>query len=502
MRLEPLAALLSAAVLLPPAQVYSQSPAAKPTGNLTASNRVDDELKGPARLLLDLSRAVPPEFQADVLTRIAASPLLSETRRRARVIEEAFEVASNAQNQLRMDALPGTDVDSRSGYLALAYEAGLDSLSLKCRAVRALIPVNKPAAIRLFGDVPIPQPRPLTCEDRLVFDLDAYYSLLAEIVRLPLTGEERRGEKPFDLMMREISGIVSPAQVPLIVRAVREAAASGRDMEYFIAALESALAGIAIDYRSFSVSGLELARQIGLLSDTCRLRGVSNVAFLGAARKYFIRELQGTRCGDSAANGGRASTLVRVFNDGIRATAFPRNTVLPEITESEAVPDKIEGAGPSDLLWTDPMSNRLERQVRDLRGFRGKLIDDEWRGRLLELTSIVADWKPTDDMSALDYFHEKCVLLRSLLDVAPDAASREPVLGAYFAFLDQWDFQQNRIEWFLHAREILTILGSAGGPMRSTGIDAELNSVRNPVLALYIKLDALIPADGVRPAVP
>jgi len=38
--------------------------------------------------------------------------------------------------------------------------------------------------------------------------------------------------------------------------------------------------------------------------------------------------------------------------------------------------------------------------------------------------------------------------------------------------------------------------------MRSTGIDAELNSVRNPVLALYIKLDALIPADRVRPAVP
>lgn len=501
MRLGPLLRLLPAVVVFWAVRTGAQPPVSVPVGG-AAHKRAHDELSERAGALLDLSRAVPPEFGADALGRIAVSPLLPDPRRKALALEEAFQLASRAQNALRMAALPGSDVDSRSGYLALAYEAGLDSLSLKCRVVRELIPVNRSAAKRLFGDVPIPQPGPLTCADRLVFDLGSYYSLLAEVARLPLRGDEANAEKPFDLMMREIGSLVSPAQVPLMVRAVREVAGSSRDMEYFIAALGSALASVATDYRAFSAVGLDLANEVALLSDACRSRGVSNVAFLAAIRQYFVRQLRGLQCGDSPADRRLASMLARAYNDSVRGKVLPAGTVLPQILESEVVPEKIEQPGPPDLLWKDAPGSSLERQMGDLRGSRGKLVGDEWRGRLLELISKVADWKPSDDTLPLDYFHEKCILLRSLLDAAPDAASREPVLTAYLLFLDQWDFQQNRIEWFLHARELLAILGPAGGPMRSDRIDAELNAARNPVLSLYIKLDALIPAGGSRPVAP
>ncbi|MGO4882729.1 MAG: hypothetical protein ACLP59_18205 [Bryobacteraceae bacterium] len=489
MKVRPIFAGLSAALVLGAAHAAPQSP----TVNGARAKHATGERSEAADALIDLSRAAPPEFAADVLIRIAGSTLLSDRKQRRAVLEEAFRLASSAQNPIKLEALPGTDIDSRSGYLSMAYEAGLDSLSLKCRAVHELIPVDRSAARRLFSEAPVPRPPALTCADKLVYDLNPYYSVLIDVARLPAEANEIHAEKPFDLVMKVIGGTVSPVQVAPVTRAVREIASSAGDLEAFVAALGSALAGVAADYRSFSTTGAQFAREVGLLSDACRSKGVSNVAFLAAVHGYFVRQLHGARCGSSPADRELAARLVRAYNEGIRSKSVPLGAALPDIAEPEAEPDKIEASGPPDLLWTDSDGHRLRTQVRALRASRDQLVDDEWRGRYFEIVSKVANWGKGDDVPTLDYLHEKCALFRALLETAPDDAAREPVLGADLTFLEQWNVVTSRIEWFLHAREILTMLGPAGGSKHSAWIETELNSVQNPILILYVRLHTLIP---------
>ena len=447
----------------------------------------------PVQALLDLAESVPPEFGADALARLAASSQFLSPRRRTLALEDAFRLAASAQNALKLDALPGTEADSRSGILSMAYGAGLDSLSLRTRAARELIAVDKRAALRLFREIPIPVPGALTCSDRLTPDLESYYTLLPQIARILSTDHEEASERPLDLMARQIGAIASPVQVPLVIRCVRGVGGQARDLELLVSVLGSALYGVGVDYRSFARAGPDLLRELSLLSNACGSKGVSNAAFLDSVHKYFVRQLRGPRCGNSATDRELASALIRDYNEGIRSMAVPSGAPLPEIAESDAKPDKIEDDGPSDRLWKDAGGRQFDAQVRELRAQRSGLAENEWRARLLDLLSRLADWKQPDDAPALDYLHEKCVLLKTLLEMAPDAGSRESVLGAYLLFLGQWDPEQDRIEWFLHARELLAIVGHAGGSKRSARIDGELRSVRSPTLMLYLKLDSLIP---------
>ena len=53
--------------------------------------------------LVDRSRSLPPEFKADVITRLAESGALGSSQTASDVLEEAFFAASAAQERVRLD---------------------------------------------------------------------------------------------------------------------------------------------------------------------------------------------------------------------------------------------------------------------------------------------------------------------------------------------------------------------------------------------------------------
>ncbi len=114
--------------------------------------------------LIEDARIAPGEFAADALLRIVESGRVTDRDWRRDLSEEAFRLAANAQQQMRRTYLAGSNVDTRTGYLSMAFDLKLDALSLRCRAVRAMLGVDKQKARELFSEIPKPEPPPVTCQ--------------------------------------------------------------------------------------------------------------------------------------------------------------------------------------------------------------------------------------------------------------------------------------------------------------------------------------------------
>lgn len=86
--------------------------------------------------LLTQARMAPPEFRADALIRLARSPLVSDAKLKAQLLDEVFDSAAGARFPVKKNAFSGLDMDTRAGILWQAYNLNLDGLSLRTSRTR------------------------------------------------------------------------------------------------------------------------------------------------------------------------------------------------------------------------------------------------------------------------------------------------------------------------------------------------------------------------------
>src|SRR5438552_1638875 len=86
--------------------------------------------------LIDQALALPPEFCADVLLRLAGSPLIPDAKWKRELIEEAFTAGAHAQLPYERRA-PYVAVDARSNQEYARN--GLEAITLQTRAVEAML---------------------------------------------------------------------------------------------------------------------------------------------------------------------------------------------------------------------------------------------------------------------------------------------------------------------------------------------------------------------------
>jgi hypothetical protein len=77
----------------------------------------------------DLAGATPPEFGAYFLAELVESGKIVDEDLKLKLLQMAFNLASNAQQPVKRKALGGSLVDTRSGYYAMAFALELDRLS-------------------------------------------------------------------------------------------------------------------------------------------------------------------------------------------------------------------------------------------------------------------------------------------------------------------------------------------------------------------------------------
>jgi len=126
-----------------------------------------------------MAHGAPGEFAADALLRIAALEPLGSVRR-IRLIEEAFSRAAEAQQPFKRRGAM-LSVSSNAGFLERAFGQDLDALSLRARAVQAMLPLDAGKARRLFLEIPPVDVPLVSCGSFLVFDVDRYYDALAAV---------------------------------------------------------------------------------------------------------------------------------------------------------------------------------------------------------------------------------------------------------------------------------------------------------------------------------
>ncbi len=458
--------------------------------------------------LLDAARAAPAEFAADAMIRIAGLNQL-EKARRIELLEQAFQRASGAQQPYKRHAT-FVRADTPSGFLNRAYGLNLDAMSLRLRAIDALLPLDAQKARDLFLQTPPPKTPPLKCDDFLIYDVGRFYDTLGSIARLSFTAQEVQAGEPFRLLERSAGAIASPVQVAPVARMLAAASVKDADFRALVTSFAEALGKISGDDRSFAYS-MPAGRQILALVEESKRRQLSPLPLLEAYRLYLVDNLSAARCADDGPMTGNASSFglaggQAVDQEAQDAVAFfnqrLRVAPLQPIQEEESTPARLEGVATGLRMCEDAECRAIAEQCRGLAfGENGSPYTPAqknapaWRAKVRDLLAALSRWQesaPGAHPTAAEHFRAKSAAYSDLLNLVFNGPDRDVVGRAMLDFLKQNRFQrENRLEWFL---PVSALIGRVAlDPVGMGRVAEELLKVDDPTIALYANLERVAP---------
>jgi hypothetical protein len=459
------------------------------------------KLSREAAALVGLTQAVPPEFAADALIRIAGSKLVPERELKIKLLEDAYELGAQAQHPMAAVQVAG-HTDTRAGFLTYALQLGMDRLALQTRAIEALLPLDPVRARKLFTALPkAPDLPPSTCEDAMVPDPAAFYAAVGKVFKSGFNAQERKENRHLHFVKEHIERLRSPLEVTPLLEALATAGGLGPQAPEILSAVAAALPSVRGDDRAFSrvVHSAQFLPAINLALMGLDPGEPAAVAFLGALRTFLVAHLSAQRCqrsqGHTKLEAGRVAAVNKLLAE--------RN--IPPISEAESAPTGDLGAAKIYEYWTSSRARQMMKEFKALR-FDGqeriaseKKAGIEWQAALDRFLSDLEDWSPSHEQTVADYTHQKANLLFALLAEVPPGPKREDVMRRAAAFLGQFETQaETRLEWFHHVRSTLRAYVWTSDAERRKWVE-ELARSRNPVLRLTGELELrLRPASAAR----
>jgi len=457
--------------------------------------------------LLDAARAAPAEFAADAMIRIAALDKLDKARR-IELLEQAFQKASGAQQPYKRHATfvrPG----SPSGIVNRAYGQDLDAMSLRLRAIEALLPLDPQKAKELFIQTPPPNTPRLKCEEYLVYDVGRFYDTLGNIARQSFNYQQIQLGDPLRLLQRFAGSIASPVQVAPVARMVAAADVNDADFAALVSSFAGTLGAVSGDDRSFTYS-MPAGKQILALVEEVKRRHLSPLPLLEAYRLYLVNNFSTVRCADDDSMVGAIASFGIVTGqdndqDAMDAVAFfnrnLRMAPLQPIPEEESTPSRLEGLALGLRTCEDAKCRAISEQYRGLvfaENGSPYTADQKsapaWRGKIRDFLAALSKWQESspDARAAAEHFRVKSAAYSELLNLAFNGPDRDLVVRATLDFLKQSRLQkENRIEWFLPVNALIGRV--ALDPVSMGSVAQELRKVDNPVIALYANLEMVAP---------
>jgi hypothetical protein len=452
---------------------------------------------------IDMARAAPGEFAADGLIRIAALQAVDPARK-VTLLEEAFRRAAEAQEPYKRHAGINS-VTGSAGFLNRAYDQELDALTLRLRAVEAMLPLNKTKARDLFQQIPPLDLPKLQCADFLVYDVSRYYEVLGRIASETFSAKEIEKGEPFRLLLQHAGAIHSAAQVNPMARAIANARLKDGDFQALVAAFAGVLGGISGDDRSFTYAH-STGAQISAIADAMKSRKISPLPLLESYRLYLVKNLTASRCADddlmltTPQSFAIANAAPQIADDVAYFNQSLRMPPLQIIEAAEVTPAKVEGAAEGLRACEDTDCQAIAQQYRGLilqpNGLAWAPSDrrsGEWQAKLQDFLTAMAAWKENSSSApAAQYFRNKCGVYSQLLGVVPTPEDQDKVIREMLDFVQRSKFQtESRIQWFL---PVNALLGRAA--LDSTGLGKlmpQFRESRDPVIAFYAQLESVAP---------
>jgi hypothetical protein len=440
--------------------------------------------------LIDQARALPGEFAADALIRIAGGANLADNRKIA-LLAQAYERAAEAQQPYKRRAAVHP-----AGYAMTffnrAYEQELDGLSLRLRAIEAMLPLDGRRARQMFLDIGYLQLPPVTCEDYLVYDVSRYYSVLGRVAEETFSAEEVRRNEPVHLLLRFTGTIGLAVEVGPAARAIAAARVRDEDFQSLVTGFAGALGRISGDDRSFA--GARADFEIQALVQECRKRRVSPLPLLEGYRLYLVTNLGGKRCADSelAAQGGRAGDLVSFFNESLETP--PVQAIQPD----EAVPASVEGRAKLPASCEEGACQGIQKLYEGLilgengvpypTGYRAS---SEFRTKLRDSLNTLAALRGDAGSGSAEQYGEISSAFNAIYGIVPTSADRDEVATAMLECLSRNRLRsENIVEWFL---PLDTLIWRVVAEPDLKGLVRRFLDGADPVVAFYTRLESAMP---------
>jgi len=444
--------------------------------------------------IVDQVAAVPPEFGSDILIRLAESGRVASPATRMELLKKAFSVAAGAEQPVKRFAM-AYETDTRSGFLAVSFGLNLDRLSLQSRVVNSMSGLDVREARQLLTEIQFPTLKPLGCEERLTYDVSAFYQTIDRVMGSSFTSKDKRAGRDVKFLEPYVSSLQSHAQIDPLVQLLLKANVSPSSLEDLANAFAYALTQLHGDEGSFAAVAVASPPHttwgvIASLIKRLQGYGVPGLPLLKALREYLVSNFSGVQCPEPLeGKAGDRSSLpegVTFFNQEFRVML--QNTGVTPIQKEELEGARLGGALNDTRFWQSLEAKRLLRGLQVLRWGKGNLsppVKDspEWSARLTDFLTEMEAWKPDNEP---DFFCEKSILYTGLIDLVPTGAGRSKVIDAFVEFLEQNSGRtRSRIEWFVTADTLLS--GSRATDDQPEIMLAFLNS-SDPTLSLYARL--------------
>jgi len=444
------------------AKTSAQTPPAN-SNKTTTSAAAKSALNLKIDNLILLGHTAPPEVAADLLLTVAATQSSLTKARKQELVEDAFRFAGNVREPIKRRPWSRM-VDTRSGLKGAAFELQLDKLSLQSKAVMQMILLDKSRARMMFQEIALPKLPDLTCDDSLSYDFEAYYRTALAVSKDCFDENEKKAEAHVQFLSDRLADIKSVSQVVPAMKMLADASLSGDELSLLMSTLVGALGKVSTNARGFAfVMTKETFAGTGrALIDKAKQQQVPAGDVSRAIRAFLVKQMSGEVCVDAPwVNGGPELKLPNNITD--------LNDLFPRPIGADDVHPLSFGAAAKDRrFWTLPREKQLLMVAKDLRfgGGEEQLTpeqrrSDEWRKKLNDYLDLIENWEPESEVSAEDYFQEKCVLYSVMVELCPDDAQRDVVLRAYAGYLREQNGEyKGRIEWILPVKHYLLVLRS------------------------------------------
>ncbi|HOL70478.1 MAG TPA: hypothetical protein PLA43_12615 [Bryobacteraceae bacterium] len=444
--------------------------------------------------LVDAARALPAEYHADALLRLAATPAVADPAWKLELLEEAFSVAPNALNLYKRRCAAQTPRNTREWLLGQAFNLEVDTLSLQCRAVRGMLPLDARRAREMFARIPALTPPQTGCESALIPDLRLFYETLQLVA----------GNDP-SLIMERIRMISSPAELAPAAALIRSAKLSPDDRLALITAYADRLAVFARNSESLGSAARdpELASQPVALAEAARREGIAVDGLMRAYREFLAACLGGTRCEEPA--GSLAASWLERFNEKLRLPGYLVSTELLPIPPENIRPQTMRPAAETQL-YASPEARELDSRLRRLRTLSDSAShrEEDWRAEAQHILGALEQWTAEGGDIAV-HFHEKAGFYFELLETAPAGPASARIAASCVAFFANHPLAKAQpLEYLFELQRLLSLARRqqdaaprAAGPFEiierpggsSAALASELANPRDPVIAVYAALE-------------
>lgn len=460
---------------------------AQTSGQKAAPAKIPEQSPEVASLsqqIQDLATSVPPELAAYALLRLVDTRAVNQPEPQRKLIEQAYMLAGQSPYAVRLTAAGGTG-NTRSGYLSRALTQGLDSLSLRTRAVAAMLKLDPERARDLFQQL-----RPLalanrSCTDSMLYDPSAYYRSAGDVYKRGFTQDEQAQGLPQDFLESVFRDVHHASEVGPASDLLRSQQFDAEMLARAEGAFARSLNGVRGDYRSFAATQADLTRNVTRLA---QVQGRASHALLEATRAYLIGNVSGAVCGDQSGSVNASlalnSNAYAAFNQ-----VLVRYGIAP-IGDTDLKPGSVVPASETttQAYWQSPTAKQLQASVQTLRS--GDKQSAQWQESASTVLTSLREWIDAgSEPSEEDFYIEKAVLYEQMMVATPgDSPMYDEMLNEYIAFLsEEPPSDEVRIYWLWSIQNLVqrVRMNRASGDAARAKLQAALEDAPSPPIALY-----------------